>query len=269
MIMPNRSFQSNRYSRGYNKGSEKDDDISGEGNHFTTFYREGDTRLLTWWSVDPKTDDANSLTPYSYMDDNPIEYNDPNGDCPTCFIGAILGAAVEYGSQVAANLYEGKNLKSSLTDIDVGDVFISAGEGFVTSGTSTYKTVLVKVGAEYVKNKYDVKAADGKLQLTTNDTKTALRNTVVGLSAAGAAKVIPIPKKIKLKPEIKPAEAVKAARKKGTVNRSAKKKIKLEASEKLKTDKAINNAANELPIGIGIGGTTEVKKRKGDKNDGF
>ena len=78
--MLGRTFSANKYRYAFNKGSEKDDEISGEGNHFTTEFREGDTRLLIWWGVDPKP--RASLTPYSYMDGNPILLNDPDGDCP-------------------------------------------------------------------------------------------------------------------------------------------------------------------------------------------
>jgi len=82
MLMPGRNFNANSYRYGYNKGSEKDDEISGSGNHFTTKFREGDTRLLIWWSSDPKADLQPHQAPYSYMDGNPILLNDPDGDCP-------------------------------------------------------------------------------------------------------------------------------------------------------------------------------------------
>ncbi|MBU3662116.1 MAG: hypothetical protein FGM41_02835, partial [Bacteroidetes bacterium] len=37
--LPGRTYSASEYRFGYNKGSEKDDEISGAGNHFTTFYR--------------------------------------------------------------------------------------------------------------------------------------------------------------------------------------------------------------------------------------
>ncbi len=80
MILPGRVFSSSSYRYGYNQGSEKDDEISGEGNSFTTFYRQGDTRLLTWWSVDPMAAQQPWQSPYSYMNGNPVLLNDPNGD---------------------------------------------------------------------------------------------------------------------------------------------------------------------------------------------
>ena len=81
MIMPGLNYQgSTGYRFGY-QGSEKDDEIAGVSNgHFTTFYREGDTRILRWWSVDPKTRLQPWQSSYSYMDGNPIRYNDPLGD---------------------------------------------------------------------------------------------------------------------------------------------------------------------------------------------
>ena len=77
--LPGRTYNSSEYRFGYNKGSEKDDEISGAGNHFTTFYREGDTRLITWWGADPMADFLSFQSPYSYMNGNPINGTDPNG----------------------------------------------------------------------------------------------------------------------------------------------------------------------------------------------
>ena len=85
-IMPGRNYSSESYRYGYNKGSEKDDEIAGIGNSFTTKYRQGDTRTLRWWSVDPKANQMPWQSPYSYMDGNPVRYNDPDGDCPSCLL---------------------------------------------------------------------------------------------------------------------------------------------------------------------------------------
>jgi hypothetical protein len=78
MHMPGRSFSSGSYRYGFNKGSEKDNEIAGEGNHYTTFFRELDTRLGRWWSVDPKV--SPSYSPYSSMINNPIFHSDKLGD---------------------------------------------------------------------------------------------------------------------------------------------------------------------------------------------
>ncbi|MFZ6014609.1 MAG: RHS repeat domain-containing protein [Bacteroidota bacterium] len=59
-------------------------------------YRTYDYITGRWWQIDPLADepDFTSLTPYNYSFNNPVLYNDPDGDCPTCldFIeGAIDG----------------------------------------------------------------------------------------------------------------------------------------------------------------------------------
>lgn len=84
MPQPGRGYQqtaTSKYKFGY-QGSEKDDDIGGKGNYFTTEFREGDTRLMRWWSPDPKGDLQPWQSPYNYMDGNPVLNNDPDGDNP-------------------------------------------------------------------------------------------------------------------------------------------------------------------------------------------
>ena len=68
------------YKFGY-QGSEKDDEIAGvTGAHYTTFFRELDTRIGRWWAVDPDGDQTPWQSPYCSMDNNPIWLNDPLGD---------------------------------------------------------------------------------------------------------------------------------------------------------------------------------------------
>lgn len=73
--MPGRSFTSESYRYGY-QGSEKDFDVA-EGD-YTTHFRMLDTRLGRWFSVDPKATAFES--PYVSMGNNPISYNDSQGD---------------------------------------------------------------------------------------------------------------------------------------------------------------------------------------------
>jgi hypothetical protein len=80
-LMPGRNGNSNEYRYGFNQGSEKDDEITGvTGSHYSTHFRELDTRILRWWGVDPKTNLTPWESPYSSMGNNPIWYNDPLGD---------------------------------------------------------------------------------------------------------------------------------------------------------------------------------------------
>jgi len=187
MLMPGRQFNSTDYRYGYNKGSEKDDEISGAGNHFTTFYREGDTRLLTWWSVDPEADEQPWQSPYSYMDGNPIKNNDPDGDCPTCFLGGLIGAAVDYGTQVAANYAAGED--DIFTDnINLTSIGTAAVAGFLTSGASAIATtgakLAVTTGAAIINNTVKVSTSKVgiKIDVETNPINI-VKNTAIDVVA--------------------------------------------------------------------------------------
>ncbi|MBU0488156.1 MAG: hypothetical protein KKD31_09425 [Bacteroidetes bacterium] len=77
---PGRSFNASDYRFGY-QGSEKDDEITSvTGSHYTTYFRELDTRLLRWWSLDPKSSATPWESPYMTMGGNPVWWNDPWGD---------------------------------------------------------------------------------------------------------------------------------------------------------------------------------------------
>lgn len=68
------------YIYGY-QGSEADNEVKGNGNSYTTEFRQLDPRLGRWLSIDPKATAWES--PYASMGNNPIKYNDPKGDTVT------------------------------------------------------------------------------------------------------------------------------------------------------------------------------------------
>jgi RHS repeat-associated protein len=78
MEMAGRGF-SGSYRFGY-QGSEKDNEVSGEGNSYTTEFRGLDVRLGRWFSVDPIFQPYQS--PYTSMDNDPINHNDVTGEGP-------------------------------------------------------------------------------------------------------------------------------------------------------------------------------------------
>ncbi len=65
------------YRYGFN-GMEKDDNIKGSGNSYTTHFRQLDPRLGRWLSIDPKMSAWES--PYVSMGNTPIWASDPMGD---------------------------------------------------------------------------------------------------------------------------------------------------------------------------------------------
>jgi RHS repeat-associated protein len=83
MQMPNRNGSDNAdsYRYGFN-GMEKDDEVKGSGNHYTTEWRQYDPRLGRWMSLDPAMAKYAGWSPYSFSFNNPIWWNDPGGDDP-------------------------------------------------------------------------------------------------------------------------------------------------------------------------------------------
>jgi RHS repeat-associated protein len=57
---------------------EKDDEILGDGNSYTTANREFDSRIGRWWSLDPAL--RSNVSMYAAFSNNPIIKIDPRGD---------------------------------------------------------------------------------------------------------------------------------------------------------------------------------------------
>jgi len=84
--MPGRTINNNTYRFGYNAGSEKDDEITGvTGSHYTTFFRELDTRIGRWWQTDPETSLTPWESPFVSMGNNPVLNTDILGNVLTDF----------------------------------------------------------------------------------------------------------------------------------------------------------------------------------------
>jgi RHS repeat-associated protein len=66
------------YRYGFN-GMEKDDEVKGEGNSYTTEFRQYDPRIGRWLSLDPLMSKFPWMSPYVAFDNNPIYYTDPYG----------------------------------------------------------------------------------------------------------------------------------------------------------------------------------------------
>jgi len=119
MQMPGRTFSSGNYRYGY-QGSEKDDEISGQGNTYTTHYRGLDVRLGRWLSTDPVVHPH--LSPYNSMYNNPIIYNDVYGNCPPCII-ALAYAIIEVAAVSTATalvMYGAWQVAGSVSDVAYG-----------------------------------------------------------------------------------------------------------------------------------------------------
>ncbi len=83
MLMPERSVGSANYRYLFN-GMEVDNEVSGNGNSYTTEFRQYDPRLGRWKSLDPLMHQFPWMSPYVAFDNNPIYYTDPFGLCTDC-----------------------------------------------------------------------------------------------------------------------------------------------------------------------------------------
>ncbi|MBX2898881.1 MAG: hypothetical protein KF775_04500 [Cyclobacteriaceae bacterium] len=145
---------------------------------YTATYRTLDPTIGRWIQIDPMVDDFYSFTPYNSNENNPIKNADPNGDCPWC-VGALLGAAVEYGTQVATNLVKGDDLGDALfNNVDFADVALSGLEGGITGGASVGRKLLVNVATEVVKASIDV-SGDGRTDVVGTEGSSKSVKSVV------------------------------------------------------------------------------------------
>lgn len=88
MEIPARSYTNTEYRYGFN-GMERDDEVKGSGNSYTTHFRQYDPRLGRWKSLDPKKEKYPSMSPYSYSANNPVWYVDKQGDTLTRYYNVI------------------------------------------------------------------------------------------------------------------------------------------------------------------------------------
>ncbi len=75
-LMPGRSLNLSE-SRHLFNGMEADGEVSGEGNSYTTQFRQYDPRLGRWKSLDPLAGKYPGQSPYASFNNNPVFFTDP------------------------------------------------------------------------------------------------------------------------------------------------------------------------------------------------
>ncbi len=126
-------YRSYRY--GFN-GMEKDDEVKGNGNSYTTEFRQYDPRLGRWLSIDPMAASQPYNTPYNSMGNNPISRIDPNGDTDTQVVDEN-GNIIYDDNQNDGNIYraEGKT-SEDFAGMNTNEVINSEGVTQLTQGVT-------------------------------------------------------------------------------------------------------------------------------------
>lgn len=130
--LPGRMYNSSKYRFGYNKGSEKDDEIYGEGNSYTTYFREIDVRIVRLWGTDPSVKAWES--PFVLNHNSPLLFVDPFGDDPPKRLS--LWSRVD--NVMKGDSYKNKANKYAVEN-KVDEARISTGNGKVKIDESYYK----------------------------------------------------------------------------------------------------------------------------------
>lgn len=125
--MPGRhGSEGSEYRYGY-QGSEKDDEVKGSGNSYTTKFRMYDPRIGRWLTRDPKHNAMPWESPYSYSNNSPIIGNDPDGDICTPCIQFIIGFTLDVVDQMAGELMDGASFSEAWDEVSLWSATISGG----------------------------------------------------------------------------------------------------------------------------------------------
>jgi len=262
-------------------GKELSEELGLQWHDFSA--RNYDASLGRWFVVDPKADDVMQIdiTPYNYSWNNPISVADPDGECPWCVWGAVIGAALEYGTQVTTNIVNGQSIGDALTDVDGGKIVISALTGAATGGLSSLKAVDASVKVYKAIATTSVVVAGNAANQYKDGNKTV---DPVDTAVEVITDKIPIPIKFKVKTPsasaIKKADIqLNKAKSKRSNSRTSKatrqkavkaaKKNTTDLSNKVETSKkvqkvidgAVDNAVKEYP--------KDKVKKKNSRTDGM
>jgi len=120
---------SDGYRYGY-QGSEKDNETKGNGNSYTTEFRQLDPRLGRWLSVDPLAKDFLEWSPFNFVMNKPLILVDLDGKAPT---DIIIKGKNKSSVTLKTDLID-ITVDASSLDVDFGGKFTLQGEDVLSAG---------------------------------------------------------------------------------------------------------------------------------------
>ncbi|WP_305068360.1 RHS repeat domain-containing protein, partial [Longitalea luteola] len=217
--------------------------------------RTYDQQIGRFVQIDPKVEEAgqDALTPYQFGLNNPILYNDPNGECPICplvpFIikAFIAGAAVDAGTQVVTNKIQGQSWSESFKNVDLRQSAVSGGFSVLSAGSSnfvggtkaatTITKAFVQTGLEAGES-----AANQYLQNGTIDTKQMFSDVLMDKTAGVLTKNVNANTIRGAENQLDRARRVAA----GDPTSGPRQQKLIDAGNNLTTQQTINNTASAI-----------------------
>ena len=109
---------------------------------------------------DPLATENHGVSPYTYCNGDPINNIDPDGKLPLPIIAAIIGATIDFVTQVSINLTTGQSFTNALSNVDITSVMASG-------ATSAFLGPTAGSGAKIAAG--TINAADAIVDISVNN----------------------------------------------------------------------------------------------------
>jgi len=154
VTLDGRTMQRDGYRYGFN-AMQKDDEVKGSSNSYTTEFRQYDPRTCRWQTIDPKMN--NKESPYVGFGNNPMIYKDPLGDTVIFFLDKD-GAGGKGHMGMAYQNEKGTWFYFSFSAVNTDNGLLADNDGeveYAVIGKLTAKAVETKVLAKGYSFTYD------------------------------------------------------------------------------------------------------------------
>jgi len=190
MVMKGRNFTGTTgYRYGFN-GMEKDDKGCGCLDEYTTDYRQYDSRLSRWLSLDSKHVAIPDQSPYNFSNNTPIFGGDPQGDIciPCIFIIAGLLTAPSVAVAPTGRPSDAQAIKDAY-NLQTKWLLFSLGSGGAIASKITFQTVAKEASKQFLTQfsaNIMIQAFNKRKTNEKVDYKTAFEQSIKGLDFADA-----------------------------------------------------------------------------------